>query len=267
MRIAEALKRAVVFCIQPKRWLPFFIIDLTFLSVALALVLSNVTSLLYLVSGITDISIIGPAAAVFFGLLALLIGWGLVNIWMTEALIHQSHKEKEFRESWPVSFSRYLSLLGVTAIAGIIAFVVSLVPYVGWLFAIFTGLVFFFSMQGVIVRRSGFMEAIEDSVNIFSKNPFRVFAAWLLILGISLILLGIFALPLLALIFSILIEAAAGGIVNTATVINAVFAIQSQLPMLVITGIIALVGLAISRAFSIKAQTEFYLQFRKAKAR
>jgi hypothetical protein len=45
----------------------------------------------------------------------------------------------------------------------------------------------------------------------------------------------------------------------------AVLQFKNQLPIFVITGIILLIGVAILRVFSLKAQTDFYQQFKKKK--
>jgi hypothetical protein len=88
---------------------------------------------------------------------------------------------------------------------------------------------------------------------------------WILIAVLSLIILGIFSLPIMALTFRMVIDISAGGQVTAATLMSLVYTIENQLPMLVISGIIFVLGMAISRVFSLKAQTEFYLQLKKTK--
>jgi len=51
--------------------------------------------------------------------------------------------------------------------------------------------------------------------------------------------------------------------VTAETILNLIYGLENQLPLLVVAGIIFGLGMAISRAFSIKAQTEFYLQIKK----
>ncbi len=263
---AEPLKKAFRFCMEPKRWLPFFIVDLAFLSVAITLILANSLFFLYLIAGIQDISLLEGAGVFFLELIALFIAWVLVSIWISGALIHQGYKEKEFGKSWTVSRKKYLSLLGVTAVTALIAFIGGIVPYVGWVISIFVGLAFFFGMQSVIVKGNGFMKALKDSWKVFRHQPFKVFLMWLLIAALALLIIVVFAIPILALLFNIVKDfTASGGNITTDTIMNLVFTIENQLPLLVVSGIIFVLGMAISRAFSIKAQTEFYLQLKKAK--
>jgi hypothetical protein len=260
------LKKAFTFCIEPKRWLPFFIVDLAFVSVAFTLIMANSMFFIYLMAGIQDLTLFGNAAAFILELLGLFILWLLIGIWINGALIHQSHKEKEFGKSWKVSRTRYFSLLGVAAVSAIIAGLVAVIPAVGWVISIFVGLVFFFGMQSVIVKDNGFMKALKDSWHIFKHQPFKVFLMWVLIAVLSLIILAIFALPLLALIFRIILDfAGSGGNITTATLTNLIYTIENRLPQLAVSGIIFILGMAISRVFSLKAQTEFYLQIKKTK--
>ena len=213
---ADALKKAITFCLHPKRWLPFFIMDVAFFSIALALIMANIPYFLYFLAGLEDTALIGPAATLFFSLIGLFVVWVLLGLWVTGAVIHQSNREREFGKSWSVSFHKYLSILGVTAITAVIAFLVAIVPYVGWLISIFVGIALFFSLQSVVVRGNGFIKALEDSWHIFRRQPFKVFVMWISVSAIALLLLAIFAIPLLALIFNIVVEVAGGGAISTA---------------------------------------------------
>lgn len=260
---ADALKKALTFCLHPKRWLPFFIMDVAFFSVALALIMANVPYFLYFLAGLEETSLMGPAANLFFSLVGLFIAWLLIGLWVNGAVVHQSNREHEFAKSWTVSRQRYLSILGVTAITALIAFAAAIVPYVGWLISIFVGIALFFGLQSVIVKGNGFVKALEDAWHIFRRQPFKVFVMWISVSSIALLILGIFSIPLLALIFNIAIEAAGGGAISTGMVMNLIFTIENQLTMLVVSIIIFMLGMAISRVFSLKAQTEFYNQIKK----
>jgi hypothetical protein len=262
---AEPLKKAFGFCLQPKRWLPFFIVDLAFVSVAITLILANSLFFLYLFAGIEDITLLEGAGVFFAELVTLFIAWVLVSIWISGAVIHQSHKEKEFGKSWTASTRRYLSLLGVTAVTAITAFITGLVPYVGWVLSILVGIIFFFSMQSVIVKNNGFVKALQDSWKLFRKQPFKVFLMWIVIAALALLIVAVFAIPIIALLYNIFIDFTASGSLTAETIMNLVYAIENQLPLLVVSGVIFVLGMAISRAYTIKAQTEYYLQLKKAK--
>lgn len=268
MRIdyAEPLKKAFRFCLEPKRWLPFFIVDLAFLSVAISIIMANSLFFLYIIAGMQDISLLEGAGTFFLEIIVLFIAWVLVGIWISGAVIHQSYKEKEFGKSWTISRKKYLSLLGVTAVTAIVAFFTGMVPYVGWVISILIGIIFFFGLQSVIVKGNGFVKALKDSWKIFRNQPFKVFLMWIVIAALALLIIAVFAIPLLALLYNIIKDfTASGGNITTETIMNLVYTIENQLPLLVVSGIIFVLGLAISRAFSIKAQTEYYLQLKKTK--
>jgi hypothetical protein len=261
-----SLTKSLAFCIQPKRWLPFFVIDLAFVSVALTAVLANMPYFIYIMSGVEDLSAIAPVMNLIFSVVLLFTGWILLNIWISGSLIHQSHKEKEFGQSWGVAGKRYFSLLGVSAVTAIGAMIVGMIPFIGFIMSILVGLLFFFGMQSVIVKGNGFVSALEDSVALFRKYPFKVFLIWLAVAVISMLILLVFSLPILALLFNMFTgipELTAGGDITTPVLMNLIFAVQNQMPLLVLTGAILLIGFGVSRTFALKAQTEFYSQFKK----
>jgi len=260
---ADAIRKALVFCIRPKRWLPYFIMDVAFFAVAIALIVNNIPYLMYFFAGVEDMALIGPAASLFFTLIGLFAVWLLLGFWVNGAVVHQGNKEKEFKKSWSVSYHKYLSILAVTAISGLIAFVASLIPYVGWVFSVFAGIALFFVLQSVVVKDNGFMKAIQDSWHIFRKQPFKIFLIWLSVSAMAGLILAIFAIPLLGLIFNMAVQLAGGGSVSTATFVNFIFELENQFTLFIASIIVFILGMAISRAFTLKAQTEFYNQIKK----
>ena len=268
MDYSGALGKALGFCIHPQRWVPYLLADLVFVSAALALLLPNIDSFIYLVSlsgAEMNPMLVAPLFTAFFGVLLLFLAWGLVTLWINGAVIHQSHKEHEFNKSWSVSGKRYLSILGVTVITAAVGMIVGMVPYIGFVFSIIAGLIFFFTMQSVMVKGNGFAAALEDSYEIFKKHPFKVFLIWLLVAIMSVLILFVFSLPMLALAFKTILSVTASGLQDTAALIGLISAVQGNLVQFFVSGIILLVGFAITRAFAAKAQTEFYLQLRQPK--
>jgi hypothetical protein len=263
---ATPLKKAFAFCLEPKRWLPFFILDLAFVATAFTLVMSNSMTFLFMMMSASDIGVSGDAAALLLELVGLFAVWALASVWVTGAVIHQSHKEKEFRKSWKASWKRYLSLLGATAVTAVIAGLGGMIPAVGWILAILVSLVFFFALQGVMIKGHGVMKSLEDSWHIFRHQPFKVFLMWLLIAALSAIIILIFAMPILGLTTRIVLDVAGtGGNITSSDLINLITMIQTQFTLFVVSGMILVLGMAITRVLAVKAQTEFYLQLRKPK--
>jgi hypothetical protein len=263
-----ALGKALGFCIHPQRWVPYLLADIVFVSAALAMILPNLDSFIYLLSlsgAEANPLLIAPLVTTFFGVLVLFIAWGLVTFWINGAVIHQSRKENEFNKSWSVSGKRYLSILAVTVITAAVGMIVGMVPYIGFVFGILAGLIFFFTLQSVMVKGNGFAAALEDSFEIFKKYPFKVFLMWLVITILSVVILFAFSLPMLALAFRTIMDTAASGLQDSAALINLIYVVQGNLVQFFAAGMILLVGFAITRTFAAKAQTEFYLQVRKTK--
>jgi hypothetical protein len=267
-----AIKKGFKFGFTPKRWLPFFVLDIIFISSLLAITLSSLEVIFSSIINagadpLAILSLLGYGAAVIAGFVI----WGLIRIWVQGAVIHQSYKEKEFDKSWGVAYKKYLSILAAIIIIGIIASIVStvvgLIPYIGWALSIIASIVislaFFFVLQEVIVNNKGFYQSIKNSYYTFKRKPFEVFIAWLLIAILTIIIVGIFSIPAVALLFSVFLGSLiTGAVPSIETVIPL---LQTYLLPLIITGVIFVIGLAISQTFALKAQTELYLQLRKKK--
>jgi len=251
---AASVKKSGSFCIQPKRFLPFFAADLVAVSLAFLLVSSNALSLEMFSYGYSP----SELSYIFAGAGALLIVWILATLWISGAVIYQSWKPDGFRQSWTVAYRRYPSLLAVAIIAGLISFLVSSVPYIGILLSLIASMAFLLVNQFVIVRGSGFYLALVNSVKTFRYRVSPVILAWLLGGAFSSIIIIIFALPLVS-TFVYFIEQYG---MEEALVYMLVYVDRTWLYL---EGGIFLLGVAISRAFGLKFLTEIYLQLNKKK--
>lgn len=93
----------------------------------------------------------------------------------------------------------------------------------------------------------------------------RVCDAMILISIVSLVILVIFSIPFFFVLWNILLIMQASYSLGSSPVVFLGLAsiIKESLLPLATSGIILLIGFSISKAFSLKAKTEFYLQFRK----
>jgi hypothetical protein len=261
----EILGNALKFSVHPKRWLPFFVLDSIFFIAAVALVMSNFSNIMSLIMTATS----NPATVlslINFGLILVagFIVWGLLKIYITAAVVHQSVKPKEFGKSWSVAKSRFLTLLIVVVIVGIISGIVGLVPYIGWILSIIVGLMFFFIKPAVVAKGLGFDNSLRDSYHIFMKHKWTVFLIWVAVAIISIIITFIFFIPLLAIIWGTIAPIVMQ--VSTATTASLLLvSLMENLPLLIATGEILLIGMAIAEVFKTKAETDFYLLFKKKK--
>jgi hypothetical protein len=252
--IIEGIK----FSLHPKRWIYFFILDFLVISASIFVVINNLSSMAFLLYD-TETADLSYFLTYFWPLFIFIVIYFLFNLLITGAVIHQSYKPKEQKKSWYVSGSKYPSLIAANLIIVALTLILSLVPYIGWLLGIVISIILFFTLVSIVLNKHGFYKGLKDSWNIFVKNPLRVFVAWLLIAVVSIVILFIFALPLIVFILSLILTAQNLGLAV------AVLQFKNQLPIFVITGIILLIGVAILRVFSLKAQTDFYQQFKKKK--
>lgn len=263
----KALSRGLKFGFHPRRWLPFFVLDVIFFALMLIVVTGNLSSI---IAALLALSTSPVAAASLIGYIAIFfiifIIWMLVRFWVIGAVIHQAYKEKEFDKSWRISCRKYPSILVAMIIVAIISGIVGAVPYIGWIFSIIVGLVFFFVLQGVVISNFGFYKALTNSWEIFKKRPLSVFVMWLAITIISLIILFIFALPILAVFLNTIFANMVNLTAATPDFSSVLLAFLANLPMFVVGAIILLIGMAIANAFVLKAQTEFYLQVKKKRS-
>ncbi|UCD02698.1 MAG: hypothetical protein JSV63_02825 [Candidatus Aenigmatarchaeota archaeon] len=259
----KTLSGAVRFSLLPKRWLPFFILDAAFATSVLAYVLANISVFQSIFAGnATDVLVITSILGIvlIFGLG--FIVWVLIKIFISGAVIHQSLKPPEFRQSWTVSKNRYLSLLVVSAIVGIISAIVGMVPYVGWVFSIIVGLMFFFALPPVIVDKMSFDRALNTAYNIFRKKTVDVFIIWLIVAIITGMIIFVFAVPAMLIVLGAMLPQLIGapGEIGGAEFLSIVVSSGWSLFPAVL---IFLVGSSIAAVFGLHAQTHFYMQLRK----
>lgn len=263
VNFGEALKKGLRFCIEPKRWLPLFILDIIMFTIVIAVLLGR----LNLIMSIMVESQTNPIAALPFlnliaGFIILGVAWFLVRMWIMGSLIHQSIRPKEFERGYKISIGRLHRIIAVVILVGIISTLAGIVPIVGFIFSLIVSWVFFFVFQGIIVDNLGIIGTMKNSLHIFKKSPFDVFIAWLLIAIISGLIMLAFGFPLLGIFFTFFLGVFQGT-VDPNNIALFAFYLQSNLPTIIAFSTIALVGLELSQVFSVKAQTEFYLQMKK----
>jgi len=194
VKYLEILKKGLMFGVQPKRWLPFFIVDVVIFSLLVGFVLSNDL----LTASLLGV-LVNPANLITFqglaGVFVLLISWFIVRLWVMGAVIHQANKEKEFSKSWMISLRKYPSLLGAMILIMLISLFAGTIPFIANVLSILVGVVFLFNMQAIIVKNRTVISSFKDSYSLFKKhfNPItfndKRFFVWLAIV----IVLGIFS--------------------------------------------------------------------------
>jgi len=107
VKYEEALSKALKFCIHPKRWLPFFIVDLAFFSLGIWFVLSNLSVVISVMLAVSTspfaiVSVLGYVAILAAGFII----WMLLRLWIQGAVVHQSYKEKQIKKSFGIACRR-----------------------------------------------------------------------------------------------------------------------------------------------------------------
>ena len=261
----KILKKSFGFAFNPKRWLPFFALDIVFISIIMLFVLANLSTFVALmVTMNTEPFVVGSFAAEIAVIVVIGAVWLLLRLWLIGAAVRQSHKEKELGGSYDFALKKYPSLFAVTVIVAVVTCILSAIPYIGWLFAIIASLVFFFVVQSVIVGGNNFSNALMDSWSIFKKRPVHVLSVWIIIIILSLAIIAIFAIPMVVMMWGEL----APNIMylsDPSVLAGLLFFLFTNLHVLIIGGVILLAGEAIIIALTLKIQTEFYIKLRKKK--
>ncbi|MCK4730075.1 MAG: hypothetical protein KAT28_02045 [Candidatus Aenigmarchaeota archaeon] len=255
MNLGDSINKGLIFCINPKRWFPFFLMDLLGLSLILGIFNNaNLFSSPNILSGIYVFSIM------FLEIIIVSILLFVINLVLKGAVIHQSYKEKEYKKSFLNSYRKIPSLIMASIIIIAINLFAISIPYFGLIFIFISILAFYFVYQNIIIKNMGFANSLEYSFELFKKRCSSLIIIYFALGILSCILSLMFSIPLIYMIFTILIS---GGEI----VLNPITAISLNLNELFICLLISMIGKSISRVFYIKTQTEIYLQIIKKKAK
>jgi len=261
----KSISRAFRFGFSPKRWLPLFLLNLTLAILIISFIMIFIP-LFGNISGTQPDSVLTLSLLSILGPLVLIaLFWWLIAMWIIGAIINQTYKEDEYMKSWKLSLNRYLCLLAAMILVAIITGLAGAIPYVGWVFSIVFGLMFFFVMQGVMITKLGPVDALKNSYKIFRKDTLDVFLIWLISIVITLVIVAIFAIPAMIFFVGLLITFISPTIPQAGLFSALLDSSQPGLLVLIVSGILVVIGMSISQAFSFKLQTEFYLQLRKKK--
>lgn len=178
----------------------------------------------------------------------------LVVLFMTALFIHNYSSKKTISASAAFAKSVYLKFLAVIIIYGIIHVLVSLVLFIGIILSLIVSIMLFFLQVEAVIGRSSVTKSFSNAYSMFSRRKKDTFLTFLLSVVIELLIVGVFALPMLALVFS----SAAAGLSSgqfTAT-------IMARLPLFAVAGIILAVGAALATLFNVGLQTDVYRQMK-----
>lgn len=262
--ILKSVNEGIRFAFSPKVIVPYFILNMIIFY-----------TLINLFMGIADFNRVRTIYWLFFFMgiyLPVFIIIGLLYLWVHGAVIDQAKyypKSRSLAKSFGYSGSRYLTMLCAMILHGIIIAIASSPPYIGALISFVVGLFLFYLYQAIIIDKKGCIDSFKKSVNTFSRYPLETFVTWLLTVIISVIIVIIFALPLLLFIIGWV-----GGMpkLPTAVGVEPQTTIKNLLPILpavvsspyfIVYLFIFSVGLAYTSAFQLGTKTKLYINARK----
>ncbi|MEK6887881.1 MAG: hypothetical protein AABX14_02960, partial [Candidatus Aenigmatarchaeota archaeon] len=179
------LKRLGVFTLSLIIALAIVLLPLlsVFSTTPLSIIVLNSVSLLTMIQFFTWLAV-GIAAAL------------LIYMYVILLFTHNYANQKSLGKSASFAKSRYLRFLGVVIVTGVITTIVSMVPFIGIVFSIIAGLVFFFVHQEVAVSDNGISKSLTNSYRLFRKNILGVIITFILAAILSVVIVLIFAIPI-----------------------------------------------------------------------
>ncbi len=265
INFGDALRKGLSFSIEPKRWLPLFLVDLAFFGILIAVLYSNFDAIMTtLVERDIQPMVAQPLIGLILGFVLMGLAWYVIRIWIMGALVHQSKRPREFERSFHISLGVLHKQIAAIILVALISGILGAIPAVGWVLSLVMSLAFFFVMQGIILDRLGVVSTLKNSWKIFRQAPFDVFVAWLLIAIVSSLIGFVFALPLLIMFAGFMLTNFIGTTPPDGQALSLILMyFNDNLLQVAGAGIVALFGMEVSQVFSLKAQTEFYMQLRK----
>ena len=196
--ITRSIKESLSFAFSIKRIIPYFLFNIIIFSLILV-ILNNLSS--FITSGQGFLRFL-PSSVVYVPVFIILF---LIELVIKGAIIDQAKfypKRRSLLKSFSYSSSRFLTMLCVAILYAIILFIISSPPYIGPLLSLGVTLAFFFLYPTIIVDKNYCIDAFKKSFRTFLKYPLETFVTWIIASIISLVVVLIFALPLLLQLFS-----------------------------------------------------------------
>ena len=179
---------------------------------------------------------------------------GLLMLYAILMFTHNYANQKSLRKSAGFAVSNYPRFLAVTIVTVLISAIVSMVPFIGIILSIITGLMFFFTIQEVAAG-SRFSNSIRNSYDMFMKKKLDTFITFILTGVISGVIILVFAIPLFAVGMSVVFSALSGGALTQALAAN--------MAGIVISCLILLAGFTFATLFTNSVRTDVYAQLKK----
>jgi len=267
--ISKSITEGFKFALSVKRVIPYIILDL----IVFYILISFFSGLINMIR-LESFNVIR-----FFLSLGLFIPVfiiiALAQLWINGAMIDQARyfpRDRPLKKSFEHSTSRYLSLVCALFIYVVINGIISMPRYIGAILAFAFSLVMYYLYPAVIVGKKRCVDSFKNSYRIFRRYPLETFVTSLLQGIISLIVIGLFALPLIFLFLGNVI----GVFMDTIPIVNATARSETFIrslmpgvlaavrsPFFVPYLFILVVGLSFTKVFNLGVQARLYINARK----
>jgi hypothetical protein len=207
--------------------------------------------------GFDPASNIGTIVGLVLGLILFFLVLFLVSVLINMIIIDLYKSKKSLGDSLKNIKPRFLRMLGIVIVVGLISALVGAVPGIGVIFSIIVSLIFLFMYQLVVIGKKKFRETFESSWKLFRHSFGDVFLTWLINGIIGLVIVFIFAIPIIVMVVSTVVSAISGDFSAAGS------SLFTNIPMLVVGGLLLMVGITISTLFKLGFYTDAYMQLEK----
>jgi len=264
--IGKVIGTSFRYAFSINRILPYFVINLFILAGIVILFTSAVGMVQTMQMGNQGLVYIGRFLSAFILFVISIVIISLAKLLVDASIADNSRKfwagkDRFLSSSYPLAKKKYLSTLGAVIITGIITFLLSLIPFVGWLVSMIVGIMLLFVIQAVVIGNKNATVALSESYGVFRKNTINTIIFWILaffiVIGfliMALIPVGIAALPVIMQLVG-----------TNGDMMSAIPLIQQNMTGIVAGGIIGCVIFAYALAVYQSALTFFYISARSSR--
>ncbi|VVB60942.1 Uncharacterised protein [uncultured archaeon] len=267
INVKSAIKNAFSFALDAKR---ISIMFLTTLLIGLSLFFSIMGLISYFsIANISAVSVGAGIVAYSILFIAVILLASILLLLIKGLFIHNytiRGAEGNIRKSAEALNGRILSLISLTILVLLISSflnILNIIPLLGTIANIIFAFAVFFAYQEVMLQKSGAIDAIKNSYNIFRASWKDTLVSFAVIFVIMAVIDLVFAIPLTWVFVSSIM---ALSVAESTTFVPAlVSAITNNLGLYIISGAIFVIGLSISNLFTTGFTTDVYLQLKGKK--
>lgn len=263
-KIKDNILDALVFGINPRRFLPYLILDIVSLSCVLLFFFMNAEKFSQYIA-LMEAGSSMPAE--FFSLLSPIIIifalWLLIKIFVNASVMEQALKPKkgDYKKCWINAKDKYPAFFTVTIIVTLVTGVLGMIEpvFLGNILSVIAALFLLFAASAVIVDKMGVTGSLKKSFDIFRNRWPYVIISWIVILLLNIFILAIFSLPALIVFFDIIAYFFTNGTLE----MDMMLYILQNMNYLIISGVIFVLGSSIFEAVNMKITVSFYRILKK----